>query len=239
MKEGRSRWLARAPLVVPALAAVCAGLAVDGAAWAWAGLAAALWLGARTDGWRGVFLSLGAAVAVVALVVSIGWLGSVPAAAQTRVIKTSELRTAPARYDGATITVEGELIGDYGFRGSGMMWTQLNDDSYARAPIVDGGELTGSNLGIGIRMPGAIAEGLSPPGGYRTRGPIVRATGQWKYHDPERQGETYLEVFSIEIVEGGIRLSEGPNPAAIIGGLVLLVVALGVMLRYVRPRGRA
>ncbi len=119
------------------------------------------------------------------------------------------------------------------------MWTQLNDDSYAHAPIVDGGELTGSNQGIGIRMPADIAVGLSAPGGYRIRGPIVRATGQWKYHDPERQGETYLEVYSIEIVESGIRLSEGPNPVAIGGGILLLVIALGVMLRYVRPRSRA
>ena len=176
------------------------------------------------------------AAALVALSI-IGGTGV--ALAQQHIIETSELLIAPKRYDGATIAVEGELVGDYGFRRSGMMWTQLNDDTYAHAPVVEGGELTGSNQGIGLRMPAELADGLSPPGGYRIRGPIVRATGVWKYHDPDRQGETYLDVPSIDIIESGIKLSEGPNTAAIVAGVALLVVALGVTLKYVRPRSRA
>jgi len=176
------------------------------------------------------------AAALVALSI-IGGTGV--ALAQQHIIETSELLIAPKRYDGATITVEGELVGDYGFRRSGMMWTQLNDDTYAHAPVVEGGELTGSNEGIGLRMPAELVDGLSPPGGYRIRGPSVRATGVWKYHDSDRQGETYLDVSSIDIIETGIKLSEGPNTAAIVAGVALLVVALGVTLKYVWPRSRA
>jgi hypothetical protein len=179
------------------------------------------------------------AAVVVGVLIALGWVGAPSALAQEQIVPVSELLTAPARYDGATITVEGELVGDYGHRNSGMMWTQLNDDSYARAPLVDGGELTGANSGIGIRMPEAVAEGLSPPGGYRMRGPIVRATGQWKFHDPERQGETYLEVASIEIVEPGMQLSDGPNLSAGIAGIVLVLIGAAVMFRYVHLRDRA
>jgi len=184
----------------------------------------------------GLWRLFAVAVTVAVVLAAVGVAGAGAALAGERTIETSELLTAPRRYDGATITVEGELIGDYGFRRSGTMWTQLNDDSYAHAPVVEGGELTGSNQGIGLRMPAELADGLSPPGGYRIRGPIVRATGVWRYHDPGRQGETYLDVSSIEIVETGIKLSEGPNTPAIIAGVVLLVVALGLILKYVRPR---
>jgi hypothetical protein len=162
-----------------------------------------------------------------------------PADAADRIVPVDELLRAPARYDGATLIVEGELVGDYGFRRTGMMWTQLNDDSYAREPLVDGGALTGSNAGIGVRMPDDVAAPLSPPGGYRIRGPIVRATGQWKFHDPDRQGETYLDVSSIEIVESGIQLSEGPNMPVMVAGIVLLLATLVVLARYVQLHHRA
>jgi len=166
-------------------------------------------------------------------------MNTAPAAAADRIVPVDELLRAPARYDGATVTVEGELVGDYGYRRTGMMWTQLNDDSYAHEPLVDGGALTGSNAGIGVRMPAAVAAPLSPPGGYRLRGPIVRATGQWKFHDPDRQGETYLDVSSIEIVESGIHLSEGPDMLVMIAGVVLLLAAFAVVLRYVQVQHRA
>ncbi|MCJ7754810.1 MAG: hypothetical protein MUP13_09615 [Thermoanaerobaculales bacterium] len=178
-------------------------------------------------------------IAFALVFLGFGWVVAPSAVAQTQIVPVANLLTAPARYDGATITVEGELIGDYGFRRSGFMWTQLNDDSYARGPIVEGGTLTGANSGIGIRMPEAAAEGLSPPGGYRIRGPIVRATGQWKFHDPDRQGETYLEVSSIEIVESGVQLSEGPNMPVLLAGIVLLLLGIAAMLRYVHLGNRA
>jgi len=62
MKESPGRWLACAPLVVPAFAALCAVLAADAMSWwAWAGVAAALAVGAWSDGRRGVVLVLAAA----------------------------------------------------------------------------------------------------------------------------------------------------------------------------------
>jgi hypothetical protein len=106
------------------------------------------------------------------------------------------------------------------------MWTQLNDDSYALDPVLDGGKLTGGNTGVAVRMPSAIAEQLDPPGGYRVRGPVISATGIWKHHDPERGGETYLDVTGIIVVEQGRDLPEHPHPVILGVGLVLVVGAV-------------
>lgn len=148
--------------------------------------------------------------------------GAAPAAAD--VVDVGELLEDPTGYVGE-ITIEGELIGDYGFRSDGFMWTQLNDDSYGLDPVQDGGELTGGNVGVAVRMPETIARTLDPPGGYRVRGPIIAATGTWKYHDPDRGGETYLDVGQVVVVAPGRDLVEHPNPIVLIAGLGLVVAA--------------
>lgn len=144
-----------------------------------------------------------------------------PSVAQDAVT-VGDLLADPEAYAGRSVTVEGELIGDYGFRTNGSMWTQLNGDSYSGDPIVEGGALTGANTGIGITMPAELGESLDPPGGYRIRGPIVRVTGVWKYHDPHRQGESYLDVVSLQVAAPGRRLDEPPDwPAMVIGAVLL------------------
>ncbi|MGB9358938.1 MAG: hypothetical protein WCC01_10310, partial [Acidimicrobiia bacterium] len=136
-------------------------------------------------------------------------LFGIPGAFAAQVVPVSDLLVDGERFDGNEITIEGELVGDYGFRHDGYMWTQLNDDSYARDALVDGGPRAGANVGVGIRMPTALGEGLAPVGGYRLEGPLVQATGVWRYHDPERGGETYLDVSALTTIEDGRRLEEG------------------------------
>jgi len=133
-------------------------------------------------------------------------------------------------YAGAVI-VEGELIGDYGRRSDGTVWTQLNDDPYVYAPTVLG------NLGGANIMPAALLEGLADPGGYRERGPVVRLEGIWKHHDPERGGESYLEVSKLTLLEPAIVLEENTDPIPAGIGIVLIVIAIG--LGVVRRRGDA
>jgi hypothetical protein len=165
-----------------------------------------------------------AAISVVSMLAS-------PALAQgAGVVDVGELLDNAPDYVGE-ITVRGELIGDYGFRGDGSMWTQLNDDSYAFDPVLDDGELTGSNVGVAVRIPVAVAEELDPPGGYRVRGPVVLVTGTWKYHDVDRGGESYIEVATLQVVEPGRPLAEHPNFLVLAAGIVLAGGAL-----YLRRR---
>lgn len=137
-------------------------------------------------------------------------------------VSVEELVEQAADLSGEEVTVEGELVGDYGFRDDGWMWTQLNGDVYVREPIREGGSPLGANIGIGVRMPIALAQDLDPPGRYRSRGPVVLASGTWKYHDPERQGESFLEVESLIVVEPGRRLGEEADWRVILSGALLI-----------------
>jgi hypothetical protein len=79
-------------------------------------------------------------------------------------------------------------------------------------------------------VPAELAENLDPPGGYRNRGPLVRVTGTWVHHSDDRQGESFLRVESLEILEGGIPLHESADVWTIAVGLILIVGATMVWL---------
>ncbi|VAW08972.1 hypothetical protein MNBD_ACTINO01-1095, partial [hydrothermal vent metagenome] len=67
----------------------------------------------------------------------VGAFVALAAPAQAVTVSVVELLEDAEVYAGQEVTVIGELIGDYGFRSDGTMWTQLNGDSYAIRPIVD------------------------------------------------------------------------------------------------------
>lgn len=149
-------------------------------------------------------------------------------------VSVSEIVELGADLAGEEITVEGELVGDYGFRDDGSMWTQLNGDAYVNQPLREGGSPVGANVGIAVMISAEVAEGLDPPGGYRNRGPVVRVSGIWKYHDPERQGESYLEVQALAVTESGRQLDEKGDTTVITLGALLLAGA-GVIALFTRP----
>lgn len=160
---------------------------------------------------------------------------SVAAAGSSVSVSVVDLVERAVDYAGQTVTVEGELVGDYGVRSGQWMWTQLNGDSYVASPLREGGSVSTANIGVGVRMPVDAARNLDPPGGYRHRGPVVRITGVWRYHDPSRAGETYLDVTSLTVMEPGRRLSEDTAPLSIVVGVLLLVAAGGMGLLWRRP----
>jgi hypothetical protein len=157
-------------------------------------------------------------------------------AALAQEIVVSELLAESPTFSGQIISIEGELVGDYGFRGDGWMWTQLNDDAYVDFPLRDGIVPVGGNIGVGVRIPSELASDLDHPGGYHHRGPVVRLSGIWRHHDPARQGESYLDVESLVLVEEGRVLDEGVLWWTVIAGAGLILAA-GAIGRT-RPEGR-
>jgi hypothetical protein len=146
-------------------------------------------------------------------------------------VSVAELLADGQSFDGQSISIVGELVGDYGLRNDGSAWSQLNGDAYATTPLLEGGGLAGSNAGIGVRAPANLMADLDPPGGYHQRGPLVRVSGIWSYHDPERGGETYLDATSVEVLERGRALDETADPAVAAAGALLLLTALGLAYR--------
>ena len=172
--------------------------------------------------------------AAIAAIVMVG--AAVAFAGPAEAVSVVELLEDGASFSGQEVTIVGELVGDYGVRSDGSMWTQLNSDSYAIRPIVEGGPLRGSNVGIGIRMPAEIARGLDPPGRYRLVGPVVSVTGIWRYHDAQRQGESFLDVTSVIVDAPGRDLSEHPNGIIYGAALAFALIAGVVTVGYVRKR---
>lgn len=140
-------------------------------------------------------------------------------------IPISELLEMASELAGEEVTLQGELVGDYGNRNDGWTWTQVNDDAYVDEPIREGGTPQGANIGVGARIPTELTSELDPPGGYRNRGPVVRLTGTWKYHDAERQGESYLQVETVTVVEQGRQLQNQVDLTPVILGGFLLACA--------------
>ena len=153
-------------------------------------------------------------------------------------VTVADLLADPEVFAGLLLLVRGELVGDFGKRADGSVWTQLNGDAYAEAPLRDGGGLAGSNLGIGVRFAAGVWPGFDRPGGYRVQGPIVELTGVWRYHDPERSGESYLEVVTVDLVAAARELPEPGFRWLPIGlGLGFLAAAGGITVVVRRRRG--
>lgn len=159
-------------------------------------------------------------------------------AAPALAVTTEELDADPGAWDGREVSVEGELVGDFGRR-EDSVWVQLNDDPYARRPLLEGGEPAGANRGIAVRIPRPLFEAAlrdDAPGGYRWRGPLVRVTGIFKYHDPARSGETYLEASALDVLEPGRELPEANRAWAAWAGAVLLLATAAVLIDRRRQR---
>jgi len=161
----------------------------------------------------------------IALLVALTLGLAVPAGAAE--IEVSELLVAPESFDGLEITVRGELVGDFMRRGE-VVWVQVNGDPYATEPLHTGGPLAGTNQGIAARFDAAAfdAAGFEEPGGYRVSGAVVEVTGVWRHHDPDRSGESYLDVVDFIVLERERRSPEKLPWEILVPGLVLVAIGL-------------
>jgi hypothetical protein len=154
---------------------------------------------------------------LLALVLAIG------APALAGEVAVTDLLIDGGAFDGEVITVQGELVGDFQRRGE-WTWVQVNDDPYAEVPVPEGGALAGGNSGIAVRFPTVMFDGagFEAPGAYGVRGPVVLVTGEWRYHDEDRGGESYLDVIGFEIVERERRFDEEMPLGVLLAGVALL-----------------
>lgn len=171
------------------------------------------------------------------IVLALSWfvLGALPAGATT----TSELLADPESWDGRTVVVTGELVGDYGERNNGT-WMQVNDDPYAESPLLETGVLLGTNSGMSVLIPSDLVDEdtWGPAGRYRNRGPLVAITAIFRYNSPLRQGATFLEARDIILIEPARSIVDTGPTWPLTTGLVLLgsAAALWIGVRYISRR---
>lgn len=147
-------------------------------------------------------------------------------------VPAGELDTNPDRYDGRELTVTGEVVGDYGVRAEAV-WVQVNDDPYVSRPLLERDRPTGTNTSIAVRIPIELFDDAAwgAPGRYGTRGPILRFTGIFHHNDPDRGGETYVEVSAVELVDPARRIGDERSMAPLGIGIMLALAGALVLAR--------
>lgn len=149
-------------------------------------------------------------------------------------VPIEELIDNMKKFDGETVIIEGEVVGDCMVRGD-YAWITVNDDAYSRKSIEEGGKRVGiSNIGIGVWIPKGETRSIEFLGSYKTKGDIVRVVGTFHMADSEHGGDTDIHATHLEVVKSGYRF----HPPFQYWKL-LIVLGLGVLIVVLwsrRPR---
>lgn len=160
--------------------------------------------------WRMVWILVG----MLILVAHPGYADSGP------LVRINDLIEQASGYDGKSVTIEGEVIGDVMVRGASG-WINVSD---------------GTN-DIGVWAPAEALWLVTHVGRYHSRGDRVRITGEFRRADPEQGGDLTLRAADLTVLEPGGTVGH-PVRA---GRPLLALIALGVsaVLGLVRWRTRA
>lgn len=119
----------------------------------------------------------------------------------------ADLIEGAARYDGQTVTLEGEVIGDVMIRGQ-KAWVNISDQPTAS---------------IGVRASAIMVKTVEHAGTYRVRGDRVRVTGVFRRSSSSEGGELCIEAIDIQKIAAG-----GPIERPITSGR-LVRAGLGIL----------
>jgi hypothetical protein len=102
-------------------------------------------------------------------------------------VRSTTLFSCPERFDGRTVTVVGETIGNLFSGPDDRRWVQVNDDVYSRVGSLDSHHQTlGTNSGVAVLLP----QGRTPQmlGGPGAQGDLLEVTGEFQLASPADQG---------------------------------------------------
>lgn len=107
------------------------------------------------------------------------------------------------KYDGQTVTIGGEVIGDLMVRGT-HAWFTVDDDPYSNKSVEAGGELVGmSNMSMSVWADKTDTESMKILGGYKNKGDQVTVTGVFNRACHEHGGDTDIHAVSVEVIRPG------------------------------------
>lgn len=165
------------------------------------------------------------------VVVLVGVLIAPAVALAEDILPVSALIENPDAYDQTVVTIQGEIVGDFGRRGD-IVWVQVNDDPYVDTPLVERAGPVGTNTGIAVRYPASMQGDWGPPGAYGIRGPIVEVTGVFRHLDPGTGGMTFVQAAKVTLIEPSRDVAiPGGSPLPVIIGGLLTVGGLVAMSR--------
>lgn len=146
--------------------------------------------------------------------------------------KLDEILAKPAEYDGRTVTLEGEVVG-IAVRSGGAYFIQLNQDSYSKKSIAEGGKLYGQNLAVPVYLSKDLYEKISFFGDYHNKGDIVKVQGIFNASCEKHGGESDIHANQLNIIKKGYRLKHNLNHfnAAISIALFLVAILFAFFVR--------
>jgi hypothetical protein len=152
------------------------------------------------------------------IILLITFLIPVKAKAETRV-SINELIEKAKEYDGKTVTIQGETIGESMNRGD-FTWINVNDTTNA----------------IGIWLSKSDASKVTYYGNYHNTGDMVEITAVFHRACREHGGEADLHGSTINIVKEGHKAGEVISPIKGICMGALGIIALGMSLQFIIMR---
>lgn len=133
------------------------------------------------------------------------------------VVKLNDLVENGKAFDGKSVTVQGEAIGEAMNRGD-YTWVNINDGTNA----------------MGIWLTSKNAKEITYFGDYKHKGDTVSVTGTFNRACTEHGGDTDIHSSTFEIIQKGNVVKENINPVKIIISVVLLAVTIIVAFFYIR-----
>lgn len=154
-------------------------------------------------------------------------------------VTSNQLQDCPELYDRRVVRYQGEAVGGVLRRGGGA-WVQMNDDVYAGTlgPLPAHRGYRGGNSGVGVFLPGDLADQISVVGGPATRGDLVEVIGVFRRVDPASLEVTVVRARSLEILRPGEPFADVPlrDRQVAAGVLALLAVAVVITERTLARR---
>lgn len=137
------------------------------------------------------------------------------AAGAAQPVKINDLVEQAAEYNGKTVTIEGEAIGEAMERGE-YTWVNINDGSNA----------------IGLWMRAADAQKITTFGDYKHVGDTVTVTGTFSRDCAEHGGDVDIHVASLTVTAAGHDVKETLSQNKILAAAILSCVTLIIAFLY-------
>lgn len=117
-------------------------------------------------------------------------------------VESGLVLSCPDAFDGVSVTVTGEAIGDLFNGPAGRRWVQVNDDVYSRiGPLDSHHQRLGTNSGVAVLLPrGTQPEWLGGPG---VQGDLVVVTGEFQAASAADQGGPAIIANAYAVQRGG------------------------------------
>jgi len=182
----------------------------------------------RTNRALAVTALIGALVAALALpCVAFAKGGTTPAVVSPNDPSSTQLVEQPKKYDGTTITFQGEAIGEAMVRGTDA-WIHLNDDAYMYKNVEEGAELGGFNTGMPVWLPATLAEKIGTFGDYKHEGDIVEISGVFNAACAQHGGDMDIHATDLRVTVPGRQAADPVKPWKLLLGLILTGAAAGL-----------